>query len=600
MKNLTTALQKGNIRPKDRMILLVQDYVSKDKDKKSILTDADKQALIDNWIPKTSAEADEYNAYQQAWRMASFAEMDAQTTFLEAESLYFRTLALVGQPSRYPVDRAVIEALERLKDIKKVTGKEAIEIMQKQREAWLKYPYDKDMLISNIAFSDKLNDKEQEELKELYADVDIETSFLKEQEELTELHKKKDYQTIADRITKRSYNKYAKEYQLYHYYANIPLEEVANRLIKTNGLNILTLEQAGMETETMDIYKPLQELDLITRTIEKYAEESGTTMEKLLEETVLEWIEDGLFEEYPPLYLAQPDLYNRWIEAKKEATDLVESLIKEGKLKIIQPKSVKDNPKIEKALKEDRVMTGQEAWKIIKEAVADGNIKSQSDKFKGEDEVAIETASLLEYDKNNKLKSLDWLRERLADYEANAGVVDDPENPDKCLDRELLISKDGAFSFFNLNLTEALGYIKAVTPFTEAEENGEKVVRFSNEIVKEAFIKIRATFLEKYSILLAFDVLFEGLSEEFKTDLTYKVKGWLKDIEEYIDQYNKDFNLFRDNPIYKPLPKGLKVKRVLSEGILIDKKAVKPHETRLEEYYKDFRRYFGEDFGKDE
>ena len=48
MKNLTTALQKGNIRPKDRMILLVQDYVSKDKDKKSILTDADKQALIDD------------------------------------------------------------------------------------------------------------------------------------------------------------------------------------------------------------------------------------------------------------------------------------------------------------------------------------------------------------------------------------------------------------------------------------------------------------------------------------------------------------------------------------------------------------------------
>lgn len=565
MKNLTTALQKGNIRPKDRMILLVQDYVSKDKDKKSILTDADKQALIDNWIPKTSAEADEYNAYQQAWRMASFAEMDAQTTFLEAESLYFRTLALVGQPSRYPVDRAIIEALERLKDIKKVTGKEAIEIMQKQKEAWLQYPYEKDGFIYQIAFSDRLDEEAQKRLKELYQDADIENSYLRDQEELTELHGKKDFKAIAERLVKHSYNKYAEEYQLYHYYANIPLEEVAKRTIEKNGLNLLTPEQAGIEAQTTDLFRPLQESDLIVRTIEKYAEESGTTMEKLLEETVLEWVDNGLFEEYPPLYLEEPELYKKWLQAKEDATKEVNQLIKEGKLKTTTTK--------------DHCFKGEV--------------------YEKGGEEAIEARSLLEYDKDNKLKCLNWLRERLEEYEANAGVVDDPENPDECLDRELLIGAD-FMSFFDTNLEEALGYIKAVTPFTEEEENGEKVIRFSNEIVKEAFIKIRATFLEKYSILLAFDVLFEGLSEEFKTDLTYKVKGWLKDIEEYIDRYNADFNLFREKPIFKPLPKNLKVKRVLSEGILIDKNKVKPNEARLEEYYKDFRRYFGEDFGKDE
>jgi len=151
-----------------------------------------------------------------------------------------------------------------------------------------------------------------------------------------------------------------------------------------------------------------------------------------------------------------------------------------------------------------------------------------------------------------------------------------------------------------MNISEALGYIKAVTPFTEEEENGVKVIRFSNETVKEAFTKVRAVFLEKYSILLAFNVLFEKLSEVYKTDLTYKVRGWLKNIEEYIDGYNTDFKMFEKYPIFKPLPAKLKVKRVLSDGILIDKDKVKPNETRLEEYYKDFRRYFGEDFGKDE
>jgi len=564
MKNLTTALQKGNIRPKDRMILLVQDYVSKDKGKKSILTDADKQALIDNWIPKTSAEADEYNAYQQAWRMSTFAEMDAQTTFLEAESLYFRTLSLVGQPSRYPVDRAVIEALERLKSIKKVTGKEAIEIMQKQKEAWLKDPYEKDDFILHLAFSDKLDEEAQKQLKELYQDVDIENSYLREQEELTELHKKKDYEAIAERVTKRSYNKFAEEYQLYHYYANIPVREVADRVIKANGLNILTLEQAGMEAETLDLYRPLQEDELIVKTIEKYAKESGTTTEELLKEAFIEWVNNGLFEEYPPLYLAEPELYGKWIQAKEDATREVNRLIKEGKLKV--------------------TVTKDHSYK--------GRVYDKGGRE------AIEAGSLLEYDKENRLKCLEWLRDRLVEYEPNAGVLDDPKNPEENIDKELLIATD--YGFFNMNISEALGYIKAVTPFTEEEENGVKVIRFSNETVKEAFTKVRAVFLEKYSILLAFNVLFEKLSEVYKTDLTYKVRGWLKNIEEYIDGYNTDFKMFEKYPIFKPLPAKLKVKRVLSDGILIDKDKVKPNETRLEEYYKDFRRYFGEDFGKDE
>jgi len=597
MKSLATALQKGNIRPKDRMILLVQDYVSKDKDKKPILTDADRQALIDNWIPKTSAEADEFNAYQQAWRMTSFAEMDAQTTFLEADSYYLRTLVLVGQPARHAVDNAIIEALERLKGIKKVTGKQAIEIMQKQREAWLRYPYGKGDFIQDLAFHDRLDKQAQERLKELFFDIDTETSFLREQEELAELHKKGNYKEIAERIAKRAYNEYAGEYQLYNYYANIPIRALAERVIKTNGLNILTPEQAGLEAETRDPYKEFQQGKLIDKTIEKYAEESGVQIGKLLKEAFMEWVSNRLFEEYPPLYLAQPDLYNSWIQAKKEATDLVESLIEEGKLKTVQPKSIRNNPKIEKALKEDKAMTQQEAWEIIKEAVADGSIKSQSDKFKDGNGLAIETASLLQYDKENKLKSLDWLRERLVDYEANAGIVVDPENPENHLDKELLISDDGGFSYFNLNLEQALGWTRTMATFTEEEENGVKIIKFSNATIEQAFTKVRDVFLEKYSILLAFNVLFEELSKEFKTDVGYKVRDWLKEIGESIDKYNADFKwaVADEGEI---IPKILKVKRELSDGILIDKSKVKPNEIRLEEYYKDFRRYFGETFGK--
>jgi len=64
-KNITRLLQKGNIKPKDRVLLLVADDVSRERDDKALLTEADKYSLSEGWTPKDNNEVKEYNLYNE-------------------------------------------------------------------------------------------------------------------------------------------------------------------------------------------------------------------------------------------------------------------------------------------------------------------------------------------------------------------------------------------------------------------------------------------------------------------------------------------------------------------------------------------------------
>ena len=68
MKDLTALLSKGNLTPKERILLWVANQVSEEKDGKPILTAADKHALVRGWTPKDNNEAREYNRYNDGWR----------------------------------------------------------------------------------------------------------------------------------------------------------------------------------------------------------------------------------------------------------------------------------------------------------------------------------------------------------------------------------------------------------------------------------------------------------------------------------------------------------------------------------------------------
>jgi len=89
-KNITSILQRGNITPKKRVLLLVADEVSQERDGKALLTEADKHALSEGWTPKDNNEVSEYNLYTEGRKNIAFGELDAQTTYLQATNGFLR------------------------------------------------------------------------------------------------------------------------------------------------------------------------------------------------------------------------------------------------------------------------------------------------------------------------------------------------------------------------------------------------------------------------------------------------------------------------------------------------------------------------------
>ena len=69
-KNITSILQRGNIKPSDRVKLLVADMASKERDGKTLLTEADKHALSEGWTPKNNEEVREYNRFNEGWKLS--------------------------------------------------------------------------------------------------------------------------------------------------------------------------------------------------------------------------------------------------------------------------------------------------------------------------------------------------------------------------------------------------------------------------------------------------------------------------------------------------------------------------------------------------
>ena len=95
MKDLTSLMEKANLTPKERMLLLVHNYVAKDTTGKGILTEADKHAICEGWKPKDNYEAREYNRYNDGWRTEGGMKLDAQTAYLNAQNALLRASRLV-------------------------------------------------------------------------------------------------------------------------------------------------------------------------------------------------------------------------------------------------------------------------------------------------------------------------------------------------------------------------------------------------------------------------------------------------------------------------------------------------------------------------
>lgn len=178
MKNLSTALSAGNLRPKERVMLLVQNHVAKDRTGKETLTDADKYALSEGWKPKDNYEVKEYNRYNDGANLMSSAEIDAQTTYLGATNALLRAGRLI--------DMLVLQDGKGTLDFYQKLMKEdsddegALELVLQNSGLELDY------VVHRCAY-ESLSEDLKSDILALYPDGKTERQYLEQEEEIANL-----------------------------------------------------------------------------------------------------------------------------------------------------------------------------------------------------------------------------------------------------------------------------------------------------------------------------------------------------------------------------------------------------------------------------
>ena len=197
---------------------------------------------------------------------------------------------------------------------------------------------DLDYTVYRLAFF-SLPEADQEQFNKIYSEVENDHQYLDQEEvifnllngkgELTEEAKEK----IANLIAKQSYNKYAKEHQLYHYYACIPLIEVARHYLTSKGIEIKGKQVNQDQTTSKE---DTATYEAIEKTTKKFAKDNNITIEKILRTGFLSWIDKGLFKQYPPLALSnQKELFNKWLKTRNQTKETLTKLIEKGELKTV-------------------------------------------------------------------------------------------------------------------------------------------------------------------------------------------------------------------------------------------------------------------------
>jgi len=576
MRNLNRLLQKGNLTPRERHFLKVANLVNKEKAGKAILSEADEYALIEGWQPTTNDEVKEYNRYNQAWKTAMFAELDAQTTYLHAKLKYQSMQGLLNNFFQNPFYSEAKRALDELGLIKRVTAKKAIEIINRQREEKLKGGQTIDGTIYQLAF-ELIDEKTKKKLLALFGDAETERDYLDEEQELAELYKKKDFETIAERVSKKCYNSYAKEYQLYHYYACIPLEAIAKRYAKENSL---TFEKPADEDSILnkaeqykkklkekhpDEYKryadkedekkkepqpendsELEAIETLAKTLEKHAKEKKTTVEAIIKETCLKWINEGMLgTDYDPLILADPELLNKWIETKEKARQTLQGLIDKGTLKT--GKAERDGAEI---------ITGESLYNS-----------------------GLDYAFVKEF------------KDYVDEYSPKMGLVKNEKG--EVIDDEFLIADEGLLSWHMFLLKKAKANLDLLSIVREKDENGEAIVEIESEKLKKLLTRLRDGFISDYEKLIPFEELFNRLSKTYDMDLSYRVRAWTAELKDLVESFN--------DTLLDALKTGLpfstkKKKRYKDKELFIDTEKIKPNRERVEPAFEEIGKLLGDAF----
>jgi len=541
-KNISSLLQRGNLKPRERVLLLVANQVSKERDGKSILTEADKHALSEGWTPANNDEAREYNRYHESWRLTGFAELDAQTTFLTAEISFLRAGKLVDYAMWHALEIEEIKtakdykslnlnifdffkkAFGEVKDIINISEDEALGLIIKNSGLEL------NKVIYTYTF-ESLSEDLKKDILALYPEAKTESQYLDQEEIIADLFNGKDKLTkeakekLADLILDYLYLdierlEEGKRWGFSSYFAELPALDILKKWAGYNELytkkEVEQLEKKGDEA----IEKEL------TQKLKDYAEKNKKDIRDLLKETILKWLDEGLFvKEYTPLFnsdtketchdtktkLPHREVFKKWRLAKLGAKVKIQELIDRGELKI-------------------------------------------------------------ETRERARLYGLD----ELGDFFGTHRTI-------KIITGESLYNLKGDFTFAKdfkkqADVFKGLGYLIL-------------------------FLK-KCRFIKDYAILLAFKELFKKLSKIYEIDLTYKIDRWIESFKRDIELLNDELILISERieeAVY--LKHNITfLKETFIKDMLIDLEKVKSSYVAgidryyIDRYYQEFKKLFDEEF----
>ena len=624
-KNISSLLQKGNLTPKERYLLIIQNDIEKATTGKEPLTPADIEGL-QSWQAKTSEEAREWNKYNDSWHLSSRAGIESEFVYAETKAEHFRKNIMATELAIYPFYREHLNALQALKKIKVVDIKEAVEITNKQREQKLKDGLDFDDAVYQLAF-ESLSDELRKDILTLDEEAEYDSSYLDDEEIIANLIDKKGELTkenkgkYAELVANRSCNESAKEYQLWGSFAGLQIIEVAKKWAKDKGIKPRKKDYEWLEkikgkaekrgTKMKEIYNEIESQsgekksdeewlleDKLKEILEDYARDNKTTIKKILKETLIKWLEEGLLiDEHTPLFNSNEKntygndtkyphnkIFKEWLKSKTKAEQTLKKLIDKGKLKV------------ELIGVKEKINTASELRNI--------SFSSYLEKENTPDYmVYIKGESL--YNFKGDYKFVKDFKERVDKYEPNLGIVyanEDNDPADTYLDRELLIAKkdkDGKpaiVSIFGMSLRKIEGILRPLY-FKEVETDGENYLEFQNDNIKKVFKTARLSLIVGYGKLLAFQEIHKKLSKIYGIDLTFLITPRVEQVGEFIDSHNKLLDSALEDITGLGIGFGLYKKPLkMRDDLFINKDKIAPDISTTEEYGKKFYEILGEEY----
>jgi hypothetical protein len=601
-KNITALLAKGNLTPKERYLLLIQNDIIKATTGKEPLTEADKKAL-ESWKAKTNEEAREWNKFNEGWKLSGRLGIEAEMIYWQTRAEHFRKFFVNMHLTFYPFYRDARKLIESLEKIAVVDINEALKITNQQREQKLKDGIDFDYAVYQLAF-ESLSKELQDDLKLLYDEVEYDTEYLDSEEIIAGLIQdkekrilgKENKEKLAELVASRAYNSFAKEYQLYHYFGNIPILEVAKRF----------LDNKGIDTEKITDDAPEKYREIL----ENYARDNKTTIKDILKETLIDWLELGL--PYTPLVISEDKntyngdtknphnfIYAEWIKSKEKARETLQKLIDKGELKVRE--------RTADETRRDSIISD----KVDTRGDIDNNIFSLANIERRAKKIAkIITGESL-YNFKGDYKFIKNFKERVDNYDAGLGIVydeNDPEQKGQNKDRELLIATKNnkgelnPFSLFGLTIKRLKRSFEATQIIKETEKDGEIILDFDNDTLKEIFKEIKESLISGYTKLLAFRDIQKRLSKTYEIDLNYLLNDRVDGVGKFIDDHNDAIKTATgekdDDAISHFLFLSNKKKQnfKMQDDLLIDKSKLLPDIETLELWSKKFEDILGDDF----